>query len=104
MPVKLQDKMAETKTITVMWGEDEVLVSYHPNAVTPDLLDRVDGAAKEENLSVLGVLLDPVLDWWDVLDNSGKRIPTDKITIATIPMPFLNKVQVAIQEDQNPPE
>lgn len=102
--VRLSSKMGETRTITVQWGEDDVDVSYHPNAVTPDLLERVDQAAKEDNLDVLGVVLEPILDWWDVLDDKDRRIPTDAATIKSLPMSFLTIVQKGIEDDQNPPE
>lgn len=104
MPIRLADKLAETKTITVTWDDDTADVSYHPNVVTPALLEQVDEAGREDNLDVMGVLLEPVLDWWDVLDEKGKRIPVTRETIRNMPMPFLLKVQDAIQEDQNPPE
>lgn len=102
--VRLSSKMAETKVVTVTWGDDDVDVSYHPNVVTPDLLEKVDQAAQEDNLDVLGVLLEPVLEWWDILDDQDKRIPTDRATIREVPMPFLVLVQSAIESDQNPPE
>lgn len=102
--VRLAEKMAETRTITITWGVDDVDVCYHPNAVTPDLLEKVDKAADQDNLDVLGVLLEPVLEWWDILDEKDRRIPTDAATIKTVPMPFLTLVQRGIEDDQNPPE
>lgn len=101
--VRLSTKMAETAVVTVTWGDDDVDVCYHPNAVTPDLLERVDKAAEQDNLDVLGVLLEPVLEWWDILDDRDRRIPTDAATIKSVPMPFINLVQRAIEADQNPP-
>lgn len=103
MAVSLRDKMTEAKTIQVEWGPDTVDVSYRPNVVTPALLEEVDEAAKRDDLSSLGVLLEPVLEWWDVLDDEGNRIPTDQGTIRTIPMRFIVLVQRAIEVDQNPP-
>lgn len=104
MGVRLVDKMNETKVATIKWGADDVEVSYRPNSVTPALLEAVDEAAKRDDMSVMGVVLEPVLDWWDVLDAEGNRLPTDADTIARMPMPWLNLVQAGIQEDQNPPE
>lgn len=103
MAVHLHNKMGESKTIQVEWGPDTVDVSYHPNVVTPALLEEVDEAAKRDNLDSLGVLLEPVLEWWDVLGEDNERIPTDAATIRSIPMRFLILVQRAIEVDQNPP-
>lgn len=104
MAVKLADKIAETKTVTVTWGEDDVDVSYFPNAVTAKLLSDIDQAADAEDLTVIGVALEPILDWWDVLDDKGKRIPTDRDTIASLPLAWIIAVQSALEEAQNPPE
>lgn len=104
MAVNLADKRTESKVITVMWGDDPVEVSYFPNAVTPNLLDEVEAAAKQDDLSVIGTLLEPVLDWWDVLDDKGKRIPTDKATISGLPLRWLTLVQKALEDDQRPPD
>lgn len=104
MPVALDAMMGRTKVITVPWDGEKVDVSYFTNVVTPDLLEKVDKAAEEDNLDVLGVMLEPVLDWWDILETEGgKRLPTDMATIRRIPMSFLNALQKAIQEDQDPP-
>lgn len=104
MAVSLDTMKGRTKVITVHWDGEDVDVSYHPNVVTPELLEAVDEAARRDNLDVLGVMLEPVLDWWDILEHEdGPRLPTNTETIRKVPMSFLNKLQDAIQEDQNPP-
>jgi hypothetical protein len=104
MAVALDSMKSRTKIITVNWDGEAVDVSYFPNIVTPDLLEQVDEAARRDNLDVVGVMLEPVLDWWDILEHEGgPRLPTDAATIKRVPMSFLNKLQDAIQEDQNPP-
>ena len=105
MAVVLDDMKGRTKVISISWDGETVDVSYFPNVVTPDLLEKVDEAAKKDDLSVLGVMLEPVLDWWDILEHDGgPRIPTDAETIRSVPMSFLNALQKAITEDSNPPE
>lgn len=105
MAVALSNMKKRTKLITVEWDGEEVDVSYFPNVVTPELLEKVDAAADQDNLDVLGVMLEPVLDWWDILEEEGgPRLPTDAATIRTIPMSFLNRLQEKIQEAQRPPE
>lgn len=104
MAVKLSEKMAETKTVTVKWGDDDVDICYKPNAVTPRLLEEIDQAAAKDDMSALGVALEPVLEWWDVLDDKGRRIGTDAGTIATLPLSWIVAVQNGMEADQNPPE
>ncbi len=103
--VALDKMMGRTKVITVEWDGETVDVSYFTNVVTPVMLEKVEAAAQKDDLSVLGEMLEPVLDWWDILETEGgKRLPTDRETIARIPMSFLTALQKAIEEDQNPPE
>lgn len=104
MGIALDAMMGRTKVVTVPWDGEEVDVSYFPNVVTPELLEKVDEAADRDNLDVLGVMLEPVLDWWDILETEGgSRLPTDAETIKRIPMSFLNAVQKTIRDDQEPP-
>lgn len=104
MAVALNSMKSRTKLLVVEWDGETVDVSYFPNVVTPELLERVTAAAEQDNLDVLGVMLEPVLEWWDILEyDGGPRLKTDADTIKLIPMSFLNALQAAIQEAQRPP-
>lgn len=103
MAMKLSEVKAKVKTCTVTWDDEEVEVGYHPAAMTPEILEAVQEHAKEDNLRVIGTMLEPVLAWWDVLDDDGERMPTDAETIRTIPLPFLMKVLDDVQGDMRPP-
>jgi hypothetical protein len=103
MAVKMSEMTGRTKVLEVKWDGETVDVSYFPNVVTPELLEQVDEAAKRDNLDILGVMLEPVLEWWDVLLDDGTRLPTDAATIKKVPMSFLTAVQDAITEAQRPP-
>lgn len=104
MAVKLDEMQGRTKTLVVNWDGEKVDVSYFPNVVTPELLEKVAEASEKDNLDVLGVMLEPVIEWWDILLEDGSRLPTDSATIKKVPMSFLNNLQDAIQEAQRPPE
>lgn len=104
MAVKLNEMKARTKTLVVDWDGEKVDVSYFPNAVTPELLDRVDDAVAANDRNVLGVLLVPVIEWWDILEDDNSRMPVSDDNIQRVPMSFLNKLQDSIQEAQRPPE
>lgn len=103
MAVKMSEMKSRTKVLQVTWDGETVDVSYFPNVVTPELLEQVDDAAKRDNLDILGVMLEPVLDWWDILLDDDTRMPTDADTIKRVPMSFLSKLQDAITEAQRPP-
>lgn len=103
--VSLSTMKAKTKIVPVEWDDETVEVSYFVNAVTPALLEEVTAAAEKEDISIVAAMLEPVLDWWDVTEeDGGPRLPTTKENIRIIPLSFLNRVQAAITEDQNPPE
>lgn len=105
MAVALSNMKARSKVIDVAWDGETVAVSYFPHRVTPELLEKVTEAAERDNLDILGVMLEPVLDWWDILEEEGgPRLNTDAETIKTIPMSFLNALQSAIQDAQRPPD
>lgn len=110
MSMKLSEVRAKVKVVTVEWEDESAEVGYFPAAVTPELVDKVQAAAAEaDNGTVsagetIGGMLEPMLSWWDVLDDDGERLPTDKATIATFPLSFLNAVMEKVQGDSRPPE
>lgn len=103
MGMKLSVVKGKIKTTQIHWEDETVEVGFHPAAMTPELLERVSSSAEGQNLAVLGVLLEPVLAYWDVLDDEGKRLPTNAETIATIPLSFLMAVMDQVQETMRPP-
>ena len=108
MSMKLSEVRAKVKVVTVNWADETVDVGFHPAAVTPELVDKVQQqAATIEGGgagATIGGMLEPMLDWWDVLDDDGQRIPTDAETIAALPIAFLMAVLETVQEDMRPPE
>jgi len=104
MGMKLSTIRAKIDTTTVIWGDETVDVGYHPAAVTPAMLEDVQAAAKAEDMNVVGAMLEPVLAWWDVLDDDDQRMPTDAATIRVMPMAFLTAVMERVQEAMSPPE
>lgn len=97
-------KMQETvKTAQVTWEEDVVDFGYHPAAFTTDLMQKVTDEADDNNVSGVAAMLEPIMDWWDVLDEEGQRIPTDLATLRQMPLPFLMKITDAIGTSMRPP-
>lgn len=103
MAMRLSEARAKTKIVTVSWDDETVDVCYAPNRFTPEVMEAVVETEQAQNLSIMGALLEPLLDWWDVLDDKDNRIPTTAENIAKMPLPFLMRVLSVVQEDQNPP-
>ena len=104
MAMRLHEVMAKVAVTTVEWEGEQVDVGYHPAAFTPALTERVQAAAEQRNLDVLGIMLDPLVDWWDVLDEQDQRIPPTPDTIKQMPQGFLNAVMSAIQGAMKVPQ
>lgn len=97
---KVQDK---TSTVDVHWDDETVEIGYRASRLTPALLNEAQAAGEAGNLDQVGVILEPLLAWWDVLDDDGKRLPTDAATIASMPFTFLLVVMDNITEAMRPP-
>ena len=97
---KIKDKV---NTATILWDEETVDVGYHPAAFTIEIAEIVATAAAENDLGVISALLEPILGWWDVLDDDGQRLPTDAATIRLMPLGFLMEVMGTVQESMRPP-
>lgn len=104
--------MAEkVRTVTVEWEDETVDVGIYPGRYTPNLLqDVAETVAKsgtqdmEAQLAAVGGMVEPILAWWDVLDDEGERLPTDAATIATLPITFVQAVLVKASEAIRPPK
>lgn len=103
MAMKLSEVQAKVKQVTVEYLDETVDVGYCPAKFTAEVMEAVTEAETANDLSILGALLEPVLAWWDVLDDKDRRIPTTAENIRVMPMAFVMKVMAAVQEDQDPP-
>lgn len=104
MPMQLSEVQSRVKTVDVSWEEETVAVGYAPARFTPEVLEQVAAAEQAGDLGILGSLLAPVVEWWDVLDDDGQRIPPTPENIRRFPLSFIMAVMAKLQEDMRPPE
>lgn len=102
MGMTLSKVQAKERTVTVLWDGETVDVGYRPAAVTPALLSTVQEAAEASNLDVIGMMMEPMLAWWDVLDDDGNRLPTSAEVIRIIPLAFTMEVLKVVQDAMAP--
>lgn len=106
--MRLSEVQAREKVCTAHWDGEDVDVCYRPSKVTPAMLANVLDMVKDGNsaasaeIESVPALLEPILVWWDVLDDNDERLPTDAKTIRSMPMSFLSAVVAATQEDMKP--
>lgn len=100
MAIRLSDIQKRTRTITVRFQEEDCLVTYRINALTPAFMDAL---MEKRNLrDVLLLQIREVVDTWDVVDDSGKPIPPASIA-EQLPTAFLQAVGNAISADMSAP-
>lgn len=104
MGVKLSDMKAREKAAQVTWDDEIVDFGYYPNAFSLDVAEAVGEAAAKNDLSVVAAMLDPIIAWWDVLDDDGQRIPATAENMGQFPLSFLMAIMEQIGADQRPPE
>lgn len=107
MAMKLSEVKAKVATTTLAFMDETVDVGYHPASVTPAMLEDILAMAKSADgdsadSALIGKMLDPMLAWWDVLDDDGERIPADAEHIRDMPMAFLTALLGHLQKETQP--
>ena len=103
MAVSRTKMRQSVKTAQVTWEEDVVDFGYRPAMFTTELVEEVSKEAEENNLHGVAEMVEPILDWWDVLDDEDKRLPTDLATIKSMPLRFIMDIVEQIGGDMRPP-
>ena len=104
MGVKLSDMKAREKATQVAWDDEIVDFGYFPNAFSLNVAEEIAEAAARNDLSVVATMLDPIIAWWDVLDDEGQRIPATAETMGEFPLSFLMAIMEQVGADQRPPD
>lgn len=95
MGLKRSAMADKVRTITVVWEDETVDIGIYPGRYTPALIQEVTARAEaagaegeQDQVDAIAAMVEPLLAWWDVLDEEDERLPTDAATIATLPITF----------------
>lgn len=99
MPVSMSKIASTVLTTSMDWGEDQVEFGYRPAAITPNTIEALDEA---KTMGPLVDLIVATVDWWDVLDESGNRLPVTPEIAREYPMGFLSRILRAAMKDSTP--
>jgi hypothetical protein len=97
--IKLHVRQAQ-----VMYEGDALDFGYYPGEFTPELAGAVDTAVSTAQVDVIAVLMEPLMAWWDILNDDESRMPTDAETINRMPIALLVEILRKIGESMRPPE
>lgn len=107
MPITLAKMTANTATVTLAWGEDEVNVTYHPGKVTEILfvqlaaLEHLTGETLKQAMEDFNTTLAGLIESWDVLEGT-EMFPIDPARFPELPLVFRMQVASAIMGDIRP--
>lgn len=103
MAVNYSDMKAAVKTAQAEWMGEVVDFAYHPAEFTANRAAEVSALADAGDVGAVASLVSPLLDWWDVLDDDGNRLPTDVETVGNMPLAFVMGIVGAMGRDMRPP-
>lgn len=104
MAIKMHELRQKVSIVEVEWDGEKADIGFYAARFTPELIESIQAEADKENLDMLGNMLEPLLAWWDLLDELGERLPTDKGTIKQMPLGLLTTIITATQGALRPPE
>lgn len=123
----------EERPLTVKVGRAEVHLTYIPERITGEHIDRVAAAGEAEQVEAMARVLagrpavpaqDAVpatdtepevpavpaqeeelaaLTGWDIIGDDGEMLPITVANIKRLPLKFVGAMFTALQEDNNPP-
>ena len=104
--MKLSQVLSATKTVSIDLGGESLDVTYRPGAVTPASLARASSALdassndQETQFAVIDLMvhfLGDVLVSWNLTDDDGNEMPTNRDSLQLLPIEALARVFAAIQ-------
>ena len=99
--MRLSELFSETKVLPVAIGDSELSVTYRPQAITPEMMDRMTTAANAPGEAIVKTVVDLVVAW-DLTDDSSAPYPVTLDNVRKLPVSFLATITKAITEDINP--
>jgi hypothetical protein len=96
--MRLSKVLEKRATVAIDMGDGESLnVTYRPNSITPELIDRA--GTQETSAALVVSITSGLVEAWDLTDEHDKTIPVTAQEIAKLPINFLNSVISAVSAD-----
>ena len=106
MPISLikarRARTADTKTVTVEFGDESMDVEFRLSAITPSTLAALQDADGDKLEATVEFLCE-VLSKWEVVDE-GEVLDIDPVVLSALPVDFLTAIATAITADVQVPK
>lgn len=99
--MRLSEIFSEVKTVTLPVGDGTLELGYRPSAITPELVDRMNGSSSAPGEAIAQSVCD-LVDSWDLTDDEGKPYPLTAEAVRKLPISFLASITKAVTEDITP--
>lgn len=86
--MRLSELFAEKKVLVVPVGDGELNVTYKPDAITPETLDRMSNAANAPGEAIVSTVVELVTEW-DLTDDDESPYPLTFKDLRRLPISFL---------------
>lgn len=107
MPISLlkarRARTADTKTVTIEFGDESMTVEFRLSAITPSTL-AVLQSADGDKLEATVEFLCEVLSKWEVVDEDNETLAIDPVILSALPVDFLTAIATAITADVQVPK
>lgn len=96
MPIQLTTITAETRTVTVTIGGEQLDVTYRAGIVTPAWIDALNLSS---GAGVVAAICETVTDW-DLLEADGAHVPITPHRVSQLPRRALITILSALVYDK----
>lgn len=97
--MQLSKITSQRQALEIPIGEDTLNITYRPQAVTLELVDRKEQALTQPGEALALTLCDLVESWDLVDDGTGTPYPLQLASVRKLPLEFVNLVLEAILKD-----
>lgn len=99
--MRLSQILSDRKIVQIGIGDDALNVTYRPQAITPETLDRMTAANDKPGAAIVETVVEMVADW-DLTDDDGSPYPLTIKDVRRLPVSFLSTIVKEITDDLNP--
>lgn len=100
--MRLSEIYSQVKTITVPVGTGTLQVTYRPQAITPEMVDRMNDTRGATPGEAIATCVVDLVSSWDLTSDDGKPYPITLESVRQLPIAFLAEITKAVTADITP--